>query len=214
MKLRFERQQPQQGNATTFIFTATEPTTWLAGQSLRLEVPGFYGPLEHRFTISSAPSENHIAITTRNSGSAYKQSLFSVKPGAVLDAYAIEGNFVWRESLTPHTFIAAGMGITPVRSILKERLNTAQPIPATLLYAASNPTFKDEITTWAQTIPEFTTYFLHQRITAHDVLATKPAGLIYITGTSVMVDELSTKLLAVGITENRLVRDWFTGLGG
>lgn len=212
MKLRFDHSKPQTGNATTFIFTPDEPTTWAAGQSIRLEVSGTYEPLEHRFTISSAPSEGHIAITTRNSGSAYKQSLFTLQPGAMLDAYAIEGNFIWRESTAPHLFVAVGMGITPVRSIIKERINAGLSVPATLLYAAREPIFNHEITTWAQEHPEFAAYFLNSHITADDVMATKPQGLIYITGPSRMVDELSAALIQNGVAENRLVRDWFTGL--
>ncbi|HSW81382.1 MAG TPA: FAD-dependent oxidoreductase [Candidatus Saccharimonas sp.] len=212
MKLLFDRREAQTGNATTFIFTPVKPTTWVAGQSIRLEVPGVYEPLEHRFTISSAPSEGHIAITTRNSGSMYKQSLFGLAPGTSLDAYAIEGKFIWQESTSPHLFVAAGMGITPVRSIIKERLNAGLPIAATLLYAAREPIFKDEIATWAHNVPEFTAHFLSRHITADDVATANPQGLIYITGPSTMVDNISAALIQNGVAENRLVRDWFTGL--
>lgn len=212
MKLIFEHKKPQTGNATTFIFTPAEPLTWVAGQSLRLEVPGAYEPLEHRFTISSAPSEGHIAITTRNSGSEYKQSLFGLQPGATVDAYAIEGNFVWQDAKTPHLFVAAGIGITPVRSIIKERFNAGLPVPATLLYHAPNPIFTDDITNWTHDLPEFTAHFLPERITYGDILRAKPHGLIYLTGPSTMVDDLSSELLQRGVAENRLVRDWFTGL--
>jgi NAD(P)H-flavin reductase len=52
---------------------------WTAGQSIKLEVPGPYGPLEHRFSISSAPHEGIVAITTRLSGSSYKNSLAALR---------------------------------------------------------------------------------------------------------------------------------------
>src|SRR4051812_31124969 len=71
MHLLFESAHNVTGDVTTFTFRPEAPLMWTAGQSIKLEVPGPYGPLEHRFSISSAPHEGIVAITTRLSGSSY-----------------------------------------------------------------------------------------------------------------------------------------------
>jgi ferredoxin-NADP reductase len=212
MQLSFESTRPETSDIMTFAFRPAAKFTWIAGQSIKIEVPGPYGPLEHRFSISSAPCEGVIAITTRLSGSSYKNSLARLTAGDRVQAYGLEGDFTWRKSETPHIFVAAGIGITPFRAMFTQRAHEKQPLAATLIYASSREhLFKSELDDWQKTYPEFTvSYLTGRRVTADDI-PKDTKQLMYISGPSLMVDELSVDLLAQGVAEEQLVRDWFTG---
>jgi ferredoxin-NADP reductase len=213
MELQFKEAKQEEGGTTTFSFMPTKPLTWVAGQSIKIEVPGPYGPLEHRFSISSAPYQAFISITTRLSGSSYKNSLAKLQKGDTVRAYGLEGTFTWRESDTPLLFVAAGIGITPYHSILKQRIHEGKPIPVTLIYSSSTDDiiFAKEFDAWQKTHPEFTVrYIMGERLTAMHI--PEPENhLVYLSGPSAMVDDISAALLVQGVPETQLVRDWFTG---
>lgn len=213
MLLRFIRAIPRTPDISTFVFEPLPPTQWVAGQSIKIEMQGAYGPLEHRFTISTPPYAKKIAITTRNSGSAYKKRLFSLQPGAEVRAYAIEGGFIWQESDLPKIWVAAGIGITPFYAMLQDRTHKKLPLDATLFYRSREAIFKRELDTLAANHPEFILRNVDSRITATDILAEHKAKqrLIYLSGPSIMVDQLSEELLNSGVSESHLIRDWFTG---
>jgi ferredoxin-NADP reductase len=209
MQLVFKKSQSE-ADASSFIFEPTEPLTWQAGQSIKIEVPGPYGPLEHRFSIASAPYEQDIMITTRLSGSPYKNSLAALKAGDIVDAHGLEGDFIWREGNVPHVFVAAGIGITPYRAMLLQRVYVGKPLHATLLYGSSKNEFlfKAELDQLAASHPELTISFIDRRLNADDIPAN---GLVYLSGPSAMVDELSAGLQARGMPKTRIIHDWFTG---
>jgi ferredoxin-NADP reductase len=204
------------GNAATFVFEPNEPLTWQAGNSFHLEVPGDYAPIEHTFTISSAPADGHIAITTRPSNSAYKRSLFSLKPGDTLQANAFGGTFTWRETTLRPVFLASGIGITPFHAMLKQCILTGKRLPVVLLYASATDDiiFKTQLDAWAHQHPEFTVqYIVGERLSVPHITTHTDTGksLFYVSGPSAMVDDISAGLLAHGVLDSQLVRDWFTG---
>jgi ferredoxin-NADP reductase len=218
MELIFQRKIQESATIYSFIFVPTAPLTWIAGQSLRLEMPTLYGPEDHRFTIASAPSTGEVVIATRLSQSMYKQSLASLRPGDTVQAYGLEGSFVWEDTPRPRLFIAAGVGITPFYSILAERLQASQPIPATLLYSSPDDPilYAAHLQQWQQTRPEFTLQlFAGQRLNGDNIIQTAPnltQSEVYISGPTRMVDILSKSLLEdYHLPEVQLHRDWFTG---
>jgi ferredoxin-NADP reductase len=213
MQLRFIRANAETPDTSTFFFEPLQPVQWIAGQSIKIEVEGTYGPLEHRFTISAAPHTKTIAITTRNSDSPYKKRLFTLQQGAEVRAFAIEGDFIWRNTEQPKIWIAAGIGITPFYAMLQDRAHKKLPIEATLFYNSREPIFKNELEALANKHTEFKCIYSANRTPAQRILD-EPNALsrfTYISGPSIMVDEISTALMQKGITKNQLVRDWFTG---
>lgn len=214
MQLRLTQVIPQTNDISTFVFTPAEPIDWKAGQSIKLEVQGIYGPLEHRFTISAAPHERNIAITTRSSDSAYKKRLFAMQPGDLVRAFAIEGAVIWQDTPCPKIWVAAGIGITPFYAMVKDRSHKSLPISATLFYSSrAEFLFKEELDAIATEHPELKIIYLDNRATVDQILAEPDAKrrLIFISGPSAMVDELSSDLVNKGIARFNLMQDWFTG---
>lgn len=212
MKLIFRQQAPHGDELSTFTFEPVEPLTWVAGQSIRLELPApDYGTNERRFTISSAPYEKVIAITTRRSTSEFKQLLFTLEPGDIIDAYSIEGDFIWEDDI-PAIFVALGIGVTPFYAILKQRLHEQKTINTELLYASkSTLPFAADFQQWQLEHPEFT---LHQldRITAGQVHERGVRRTPYISGPQAFVTALKQELVNNYHPEIGTVKtDLFTG---
>lgn len=141
MKLRFTKKQKESGDVWSFFFDVPKNVVWTPGQSIRIEIPrGTWGYDERRFTIASTPVDGYIQITTRLSGSDFKNLLDSLKPGEEIDGHNIEGNFVWQDG--PKLFIAIGVGITPFRAILRH-----QSAETMLLYASKDEpaVYQDEL---------------------------------------------------------------------
>ena len=215
MKVVFIDKHNEVDNVWSFRFRPTEPFTWIAGQSLRLEVPGTYAPIEHRFTISSAPYEKDIVITTRLSDSAYKRSLNTLKPGDSVNAYGLDGDFTWATTEQPKVFVASGIGVTPFYSMLKQQLHESSQVPVTLVYGSSDRfIFKDSLDAWTAKHSELKIHYsIGQRVTAELVAPYIDAdSLVYISGPNAMVDSLSNDLVSkYQLPPERLLRDWFTG---
>ena len=150
-KLTYVGLQEVAPNTFTFSFTSDAPLTWHAGQHGMLEVKSSTGKtLRHMFSLSSAPSEGIVSITTRYTGesaSNYKKSLWNLKPGDKAKLRGPVGPMYVRNLDQQNVLIASGIGITPFRSILTEVALKKQNLHGTLFYENRNKDiiFKDEI---------------------------------------------------------------------
>lgn len=218
MKLTFTHKHQETDEIWSFSFLPEQPVTWVAGQAIKLEIQDQYGPTERHFTISSAPFEKHITITTRiTPGSPYKRTLAALKAGNTARGFNIEGDFVWGESQKLRLFLAAGIGITAYRSMLAQRIHDNLPLNTILIYGSTNNqlAFKDELDAWAKDHSDFSAiYLVGQRLHASFISQHAPDladRLVYLCGPTAMVDELSESLVKHGVSKESLVREWFTG---
>lgn len=176
------------------------------------------GVEERRFTISSAPYEGEVHVTTRPSRSEFKQMLFGLQPGALIDAYAIDGSFVWPDDVRDPVFLAAGIGITPYYAMLKQRVFEGKPLDATLLYGGSDRqfAFHGMLDAWQQAHPGFAVHYLPgPRFGPAFVTNTyKKFGgnrMYYVSGPPGLVDTVVAVMGHNGLPAEQLKRDWFTG---
>ena len=206
-------------NIWAFRFKPTQPLTWIAGQFIRVELdhdnPDDEG-IKRFFTISSAPYDEIVQITTRVTNSTFKQALAALPIGGVLSMIKEpDGDFVWRDSDKPHVLVAGGIGITPFRSILKQRAHDNKPLNATLIYSGrdENLPFKDEFNVWAADHPEFIVkYVIGERLTAEKIAELQPTineSLVYVSGPEPMVETLGHQLKAAGLPDGQLQQDFF-----
>ncbi len=103
-------------------------TLWRAARGLPVE--------EHPFTISSSPSRDHLACTIKQSGD-FTATIGETRAG---DPVSIQGPF-GRFSYTLHpapadlVFIAGGIGITPLMSMLRQMRDAEADRDVLLIYA-------------------------------------------------------------------------------
>lgn len=93
---------------------------YTAGQFAFVRFPGSpVGSEEHPFTFSSAPDEPHLAITAKALGN-YTSRLKDLSPGSRASVDGPYGIFTLSTAgRRPVVFIAGGIGITPILSMLK-----------------------------------------------------------------------------------------------
>lgn len=225
MKLEFKEKLLKPGNVTRFVFRPTTPISWTPGQYLHYKLP--HDPADDRgderwFTISSAPFEQDVWITTRiapDRSSSFKQKLQELKPGQIIESGQPEGDFTVEDLTKDYVFVAGGIGITPFRSILNQLHHDGKDIRAELLYAnrdEANIPFKDELEAINQAHAGFNiTYFIGDNHI--DESALKAAGaklnepIFYVSGPEPMVEAFKSTLEHMGIDEAHSKFDYFPG---
>lgn len=224
MKLQLIEKRVETSDVTTFVFQPAEPVTWKAGQFAHYVL--HHEPTDDRgsdrwFTISSAPFENVITITTRHTddtGSSFKKKLFSLKEGKRIEVSDISGNFISENPTKEYVFIAGGIGITPFHSILKQLDHENKQISVTLLYSNrdQNIVFKNELEEMAKRNPNLHIHYIFspEHIDENKIRELVPdlqKPIFYVSGPEPMVESLGNLLKEMGVTEENLKQDWFPG---
>lgn len=215
-KLRFVRSYDEVSNIRTFVFEA-DGKSWVPGQYQTYEFPEIEGDEDARrrfFTIASAPSEGEIHISTRVTDSVFKQALNQLQPGEFIEARDIEGDFTWEDADEPVVLVAAGIGVTPYRSMLLERASQGKKLNAHLLYFGRDEhfAFESEFKKLLDAHDELKIdYIVGEPVTADAILQHAPEAkgqTTYISGPEAMVDAVGGDLEARGVA---LKQDWFPG---
>lgn len=196
-------------NVRTFIFESNSQA-WVAGQSQAYVLPQA-GETEKEnqrwFTISSAPFEGTINISTRITSSSFKQALNAMKPGDQIKAHSLAGSFTWDEvDSAPVILVAAGIGITPFRSILLQRKFLSKSLNATLLYfnRTSKIPFEDELQKLSAEHPELKVkIFIGESVTAEKILESATEvnkEKVFLSGPAPLVSSIGAVLKERGVS--------------
>lgn len=90
---------------------------------------------EHHFSFSSSPTEKgYIEFTKRITSSDFSQALDRMKPGAWAHLQGPEGDFTLPRKEFKLGFLSGGIGITPLRSMLRYTIDNKLPYDIVLLY--------------------------------------------------------------------------------
>jgi ferredoxin-NADP reductase/predicted pyridoxine 5'-phosphate oxidase superfamily flavin-nucleotide-binding protein len=127
-----------------------------AGQHLpiRLQLPGTSTTLIRTYSLSSAPSDGYWRISVKREGAVSSYLHEHATVGDLLEARAPQGSFVvTADERRPLVLLAAGVGVTPLLSMLREVVYQGQRIRRTrrTYFVQSARTlaqlpFKDEVT--------------------------------------------------------------------
>ncbi|MEO8105041.1 MAG: FAD-dependent oxidoreductase [Candidatus Saccharibacteria bacterium] len=230
MRITFDHAEAETASIETFFFRASRPLRYEAGQFIELTLP--HANPDSRgtsrwFTLSSAPSQDLLSVTTRlkeNGGSSFKAALRALTPGTELMMSEAMGDFVLpRRIATPLLFVAGGIGITPVHSILQWLIATDEQRPIHVIYGVRREDDIAFLDTF-QTAKQFTTIVVSQPSAAWGgergpINAAMIIGLhqptddtlVYVSGPAPMTESLASDLLAAGLRPGQVVRDSFLG---
>lgn len=199
----------------------TEPgVTWAAGEHAMYQLPSkkVEGEDYRIFSIASIPEEGFMLLGTRTGkqASSFKQELISMQKG---EKVAITGPFGWfriRDNVSPLVLFASGVGITPIRSLLKQLENdTGRPVE--IVYASSSYyLFEEEI---QQIVQNNLIMKLHKTVTPEetqkklDDLASiyGNAAYYYISGSPAVLESVRSLLLTKAIKNNHIIDDTLKG---
>lgn len=200
----------------SLIFKVPAGFSWQPGQYIDLEVPHSNADSKgtHRwFSISSAPVEKTIMITTRvlKRDSSYKQALSELPIGASVSAGKPRGDFLLDGRARRHIMIAGGIGITPYRSMILQAASDKLDIDVELLYIDSRKQFifTDELGEAGKKLTFFSLSKFSKRLTETDIKKLKPADVYYLSGPRDLVEAYQTMLEDSGVNDIRT--DYFSG---
>lgn len=230
MRVTFDHVDNIAENIRMFWFRADRKPRHIAGQFIELRLP--HEPKDKRgerrwFTLSSSPTEDLLAITTKfasENGSSFKVALSGLEPGAEVDMAEPMGDFILpKDPSTPLLFVAGGIGVTPMRSMIKFLTDSGESRPITLLYAANSPgelaftdLFESAPITFIPVVSNDADAWTGQTGTldAQRILDLgKPTDdtLIYLSGPEPMIESLESGLKDLGVNKKRLKTDFFPG---
>jgi len=216
-----EKKQEVEG-VTSFIFEPETSVDWIPGQYAHYVL--HHLPTDDRgsdrwFTVSAAPFEKNLRITTRlasDKSSSFKNKLFDLAVDKWIEISVIEGDFIIEDLKQEYILIAGGIGITPFRSILKQLDQDKKQINATLLYANRDEhiVFKEELEGFAKNNPNFKIRYiispkhLDEKAIQENVTDLKKP-IFYVSGPEPMVESIGEMLKKMGVSENHLKQDFF-----
>lgn len=222
MNVTLDHIQDTAAHIKTFWFKPEHPLRYEAGQFIELTIK--HADVDDRgirrwFTLSSSPTDELLSITTKlaDKPSSFKKHLFGLKPGDVVNMSDSMGDFVLpKDRSTPLIFVAGGIGVTPIHSMVKYLHDTSGQRTTHLLYAAHNDSEIAFKQLFDNTLSH-TEYITTTSLTSADVLRTAQQytnPLIYLSGPEEMVEVFVAELKEQGVSGSRLVTDYFPGYAG
>ncbi len=230
MQAVFDHSEQEADDIVTFWFKPEKPMRYTAGQFTELRLP--HDNVDERgdkrwFTLSSSPTDQMVSITTKlpvRHTSSFKQQLKSLQPGTIVNLAEPMGDFVLpQQTSIPLVFVAGGIGVTPMHSMIKWLVTSGEKRTIYLLYGASRPeelAFQDLFLTAPITYvpmisaPDGTWQGKVGKISS-DLIFGLPGvtqnALIYISGPEPMVEQCAEGLSAHGIPPHRVIGDYFPG---
>jgi ferredoxin-NADP reductase len=118
----------------TARFSRPAGFTFAAGQWIMLALKSDGPRLVETFTICSAPDDDFLEITTRLSGSAYKNALIGLVPGDRSVVTGPGGRLALPADSARVVFLVGGVGITPVHSMLRDAVLHRRVFEEALLF--------------------------------------------------------------------------------
>lgn len=219
----FVRKEHIASNIWTFWFENTPAVAYQAGQFVGVTLA--HTTVDNRgahrwFTLSSSPTEPLLGITTRvvPKPSSFMHNLNNLQSGDLVTLSDAMGDFVLpMNKKTPLLFVIAGIGITPVKSMLQWLKDSGEQRDITVLYATASKTdlAYTSLLEAVGSVQYFTTDHASKfRLTSHTVMqvaSEQPTGLVYVSGPELFVEQMVDDLRAAGLAVSRLVTDYFPG---
>lgn len=230
MQATYDHSDEVTSSIRTFWFKPEVPLRFTAGQFTELTVP--HADPDERgikrwFTISSTPGQELVSITTRFYGtesSSFKKALFGLEPGTEVSLEEAMGDFVLPKlPSVPVVFVAGGIGITPMLSMLQSIAQESVQRNIRLLWSVRSEddiAFQEVIAdagvhaTIVVSDPTAAWGGERGRLDAEKVLGLeKPSDdtLIYLSGPEPMLEALEKDLADHNVAKRQIVTDFFPG---
>ena len=118
----------------TFRFSRPSGYSFTPGQFFSLSLETEEGLVSKFFSHADAPDDLAIELTTRLSGSVFKNRLLALSAGDLVRISGPKGRLGVPEGSTAVGFLAGGVGITPAHSIIRNVMQTGSPLEVALFY--------------------------------------------------------------------------------
>lgn len=210
----------------SYIMEPPAGYTWTAGQHVLWKLKDYQvaeGDRDSRvFTIASAPEDGFLMFTTRiaEPHTSFKDILLhQIKPGDIIQVAKPLGTFAFDPAKDLSLIVAGGIGITPIRALIKHELAAhREGHKITLLYSDSRGEFAFEkfLKDAEAKLPDLEVRFITERepFTGGTEAFAKEHGndaAYLIAGSPGLNDAFTAQLTGLGIEEANIKKDTFMG---
>lgn len=115
---------PRSSDTSSYRFSRPPEYSFQAGQWYTVTISSPSGPLDHHFSHADSPNESFVELTTRLTGSDFKNTLDALPLGAEVEIEGPYGHFLFGYQTPKIAFLTGGIGVTPVRSMLRYLADT------------------------------------------------------------------------------------------
>jgi glycine betaine catabolism B len=222
---------PRTPNIKSFRFaTRSKDAPFVSGQFYMVTIRIKGTDALHHISFSGSPTDEYVEFTKRITTSEYSQALNVMKPGDWAHIVGPFGEFTLPDKPQLLCFVTGGIGITPLRSMLRYITGKNLTFNVVLLYsnntyddiafrdelsdmAGSNKNIRVELTLTGADIPadwKGKTGYINQAL-IRELVPDYGQRLFYISGPTKMVLALQEQIIGIGVPENMIKHDSFTG---
>jgi ferredoxin-NADP reductase len=108
---------------------------FLPGQFIILKLEGLQGEIAKPLSLSCSPTEDFLQVTKRLTGHEFSNALLSLKEGDSVGFSGPFGRFTFRGEYEKIAMLSGGIGITPLRSMIKYCTDKSLPTDIVLFYS-------------------------------------------------------------------------------
>jgi len=182
------------------------------------------------FSFVNTLDDKNLITATRIRDSAFKQNLKKLPSGTEVKLTGPYGDFkLHKNQTTPAVFLIGGIGITPVRSIIKDAINNKLPLKITLLFSNRTPAdapFVSDFEDFAKDNPNFTFVPVYTNVSEMEWTGEKGhidakmlkkyvpnliTPIYYLSGPADMVKAMRQVLVGLGADEDNIRTEEFSG---
>ena len=184
--------------------------------------------LTKHLTISSSPSDPYLEVTKGSTGHPYAESLRNLKTGDEVVIWGPFGEFTFQGEFSKVAFIAGGIGITPLWSMIRHATEMLYDTDITLLYSAkteANILFRERMTdvaaanlhlsmvlTLTDPAPGWTGHTGRiDRAMIEQAIPDWPERVFFTSGPLAMVDAMLAILRGMNVPEDHIRYEYFPG---
>ena len=234
--MRVVSMQPEGKDVRSFVFESEDRSalpTFLPGQHLVFIIPlGENSAATLRsYSISGPTGEGTYRVSIKRAAGAGSQFFHDrLLTGDRLQVSAPRGDFTLASNINPAVFLSAGIGVTPVLSMLHALAGTAHEREVWWCYGARNGTehpFAEEVKGLLARLPNSHSLIAYSKPQEGDVvgrdydvaghltlsilkeLALPQSAEFYLCGPAALLESLTTELKSWGIPQSRLHMETF-----
>ncbi len=233
-RLTLQRIEKKAQGAYDYVFRSNRKMVFEPGQyldwTMQLRSPDNRGN-RRSFTIASAPSEDEVRLGVKfyPNPSTFKQGLLHMKPGEVILAGQLAGEFTLPPDRNQKlAFVAGGIGVTPFRSMVQELVNRREARDIVMFYGANKAdeiAYRDIFNQASQDIglkqvlavaePGSAAHGFHEGFVDRDLITQMAPDykqrLFYLSGPRAMVVRFEDVLAELGVPWSHIKTDFFPG---
>lgn len=209
--LQFVGRRHEYDDVYTYTFSSEDLVLYTPGQYGHIRVSGMPEGVRavREFSFASAPHDTYIEFGVDcRSGSDYQKCLQTLNLGDTVTLFKIKNHMTWPPQASESVMIAGGVGITPFRSMLRDKATKGLPVQTTLIHVSgSGYLYEHEVRSLSDTYIQ--TDRQHLVKVLKDVVETRPRAHYYVAGSPLFVEFVLAALSEKGIVAES---DSFKGL--